>query len=105
MKEYDAMMVADAYRKRRAVLGLGLDHERVRQRGLRDLALPGGSPQAMGRKRGLPIGGGRDLDVLADVIIGARDDADAMPMRVVGELAEVGDQLLGVRHVQLAVRF
>jgi len=42
--------------------------------------------------------------VLTDVIVGARNDTDIVPVRVVGELPEIGDELLGVRHIQLAVR-
>src|SRR5712664_2080469 len=104
MKEDVATVALDPCRKRGAVLRLRLDHERIPQGGLRNLSLPGRSAEAVRRKRGLPIGSGRDLGVLADVIIGARHDADAVSMRVVRELAEVGNELLGVRHVQLAVR-
>src|SRR5438132_1186884 len=71
--------------------------------GQRKLALAGRPSEAMRRKRRLPVGIRRDLAVVDHVIIGAGHDADAVPVGVVGEFPEVRNQLLGVRHVQLAV--
>jgi len=48
------------------------------------------SPAGNAGKRGLPIRRSRDLGVLGDVIVGARDNTDIVPVRVVGELPEIG---------------
>ena len=37
------------------------------------------------------------------VVVGAGDDADLLRVGVVGEAPEIGNDLLGVRDVQLAV--
>ena len=104
MKENVPAMAADSCRQRRGVLRLGLDDQGVAQRGLGNLPLTGRTAQAMRRKRLLPIGRRRDLRMLGDVIVRARHDANAVAMRVVGQFLQIGDKLLGVRHVQLAVR-
>ena len=90
---------ADLVSQRVAILRLWLDHQRVTQGGLRDLPLARRTPQAVRGKGGLPVGGVRDLGVLPYVVVRARHDADAVPVRVVGELLEVGNDLLGVRRV------
>src|SRR2546425_5694581 len=89
--------------KRGAVLRIWLDYERIPEGGFRKLALAGRPSEAMRGKRRLPVGIRRDLAVVDHVIIGTGHDADAVPVRVVGEFPEVRNQLLGVRHVQLAV--
>src|SRR4051812_28446031 len=58
----------------------------------------------MRREGSLPVRRGGDLGVLAHVVIGAGDDPNAMAVCVVRELPEIGYELLGIGHVQLAVR-
>src|SRR6267378_5680030 len=104
MEENVATMIADLGRERRWILRLGLDNEWIAQRRFRDLPLPRRAPQTVRRKRGFPIGRRGDLGVLADVVVRTRHDADAVAVRVVSQLAEVGYELLGIGHVELAVR-
>src|SRR5260370_40638759 len=104
MEEYVTTMIADHCRERRGILRLRLEDERIAQRRLRDLPLARRAPQTMGRKRGLPIGRRGDLSVLAHVVVRACHDADAVAVGVVSQLAEGGYELLGVGHVELAVR-
>src|SRR5262245_3780263 len=96
-------MVAYARHQRRGVLPFRLDDERVAQAGFGNLALPRRAAQAMGREGALPVRRRRDLVVLTDVVVGAGDDANAVSVSVVCELAEIGDELLGIRYVELAV--
>ena len=84
-------------------IGLGSDDEGVPERRLRDLPLSRGPPHAVLGKGGQVIGRGGEFPVSRQVIIGARDDADAVPMREVGERLERRSDRLGVGDVELAV--
>src|SRR3989442_815630 len=88
----------------RLAVGLSrLDHQGVSQRGLGDLLLTRRAPHAVRRERGLPIRLVGDLGMAHHVIVGAGDDQDAVAVGVISEALEIGNDLLGVRHVQLAV--
>src|SRR5207244_4441766 len=67
--------------------------------------LAGRAAHTVRREGVFPVGRVGELAVAGDVIVGAGDDADAVPVRVVRELLEIGGDMLGVRHVQPAVRF
>src|SRR5512145_3126170 len=58
----------------------------------------------MRRKCFLPVGRVRDLAVVDHVIVRASDNPDVVAVRIIRELLEIGNQLLGVRYVQLSVR-
>src|SRR6185503_1970951 len=103
MEEDVATVVAHARGQGGGVLRLRLDDERIAQCRLRDLFLTRRAAQAMRREGVLPVRVGGNLFVLTKVIVGAGHDADAVAVRVVRELVEIGNELLGVGHVQLAV--
>src|SRR5207237_10145735 len=86
------------------ILRVGLDEQRITQRRLGDLLLARRPAEAMRWKRLLPVGRLGNLGMLANMVVGARDDANSVPVRVVRQFLQVGDELLGVRYVQLAVR-
>src|SRR5438094_868691 len=102
-EEQVARMTAQPVGERRRVAPRGLDHERVAQCRLGDLLLARSPTQTVCREGGLPVRLLRDLGMAHEVIVGARDDPNAVTVGVVGEPLQVWNDVLGLGHVQLAV--
>ena len=87
----------------RAVDPRGLDDEWIPQRRLGDLLLTCRSSHAVRRESASPVGRLRDLGMARYVVVGARHNANGVPVGVVGEALQVGDNSLRLGHVQLPV--
>src|SRR3990172_3913632 len=98
-----ALVGADALGQQRPVHLLRIDDERVAQGRLGDLRLALRAAHAVLGEGLAPVRPVRQLAVTGDVVVGAGDDADPVLVGVGGEAREVGDDGLGLGHVQLAV--
>ncbi len=97
-------MGRDPRRQPRGIRELGLDDQRIPEPGLGDLGLARGTPHAVVRKGGDPVGGPGKLRMAGLVVVGAGEDPDPLPVGVIGEPGQHRNNGLAVRDVEASGR-